>query len=310
MRGDKEMWMLLGVTCAVLAGLMWAANGTILSRIARRGQDPVSFLAIAGIGNAVAAWAFVPDYGALRAGQVTRLLELAILMMVAGASVGVGALSMQGAFRRGHHGATWSINQAALVSPFLIGLIVWGDTLTLMGVLGAASIVACLTCLGIAKGEGEHLDHKSHRTWLGFALLAFALTSIELVLKAIPNQWTGWEDVARIRAPLSLTGGMIIFQLIALAGKRYARKLPWIEIVVSVALIVPSQVLIFKTLDIFKTYDLTGLAWPVAIATCIVAFALYSVFVLKERMTLLRGLGIALGVVGIVLIFAAMELGT
>jgi len=302
--------MLLGEICAVIEGLMWAANVTTFSRTARHGKDPVSFLAIAGIGNVIAAWAFVPDYGAIRAGEVTRLGELAILMMVAGASVGMGALSMQGAFRRGHHGATWSINQAALVSPFIVGLLLWGDKLTLMGILGAASILACLTCLGIAKGEGEHLDHKSHRTWLGFALLAFALTSIELVLKAIPNQWTGWEDVARIRAPLSLTGGMLIFQVIAMVSKRYTRKLPWIEIVVSVALIVPSQVLIFKTLDIFKTYDLTGLAWPVAIASCIVGFALYSVFVLKEKMTLLRGLGIALGVVGIVLIFVAMELGS
>ena len=301
--------MLLGVTCAGLAGLMWAANGTILSRIARRGIDPVSFLAIAGIGNAVAAWAFVPNFGAIRAGDLTRTGELAILMMIAGASVGVGALAMQGAFRRGHHGATWSINQAALVTPFIFGLILWGDKLTLLGLLGAGAIVACLVFLGTAQGDGEHTSNASHRTWLGFALLAFALTSLELVLKAVPSQWVGWEDVARIRAPLSLTGGMIIFQIIAMTMGRYTRTLPWRMIVVSVALIVPSQVLIFKALDIFERHEVGGLTWPTAIATCIVAFALYSVFILKEKMTTLRGVGIAMGVVGIILIFVAMELG-
>jgi drug/metabolite transporter (DMT)-like permease len=301
--------MFLGVICAVLAGLMWATNGVILSRIARQGKDPVSFLAIAGIGNAVTAWLFVPNFGAIRAGEVTRLPELAILMMIGGASVGVGALAMQGAFRRGHHGATWSINQAALVTPFIFGLLLWGDKLTLLGVLGAAAIVACLVFLGSAREDGEHIETNSHRTWLGFALLAFALTSVELVLKAIPSQWAGWDDVGRIRAPLSLTGGMIIFQIIAFVMNRYTRKLPWMLIVVSVALIVPSQVLIFKALDVFEHHELTGLAWPMAIATCIVAFALYSVFILKERMTVLRGIGIALGIVGMVLIFKAAELG-
>ena len=301
--------MLLGVTCAGLAGLMWAANGTILSRIARRGIDPVSFLAIAGIGNAVAAWAFVPNFGAIHAGDLTRTGELAILMMIAGASVGVGALAMQGAFRRGHHGATWSINQSALVSPFLIGLLLWGDKTTLLGLGGAGAIVACLVCLGAVQGEGEHANNASHRKWLGFALLAFALTSIELVLKAVPSQWAGWEDLGRIRAPLSLTGGMILFQFIAMAMRRYTRQLPWKEIAISVALIVPSQVLIFKALDIFERHEVGGLTWPTAIATCIVAFALYSVFILKEKMTALRGVGIACGVIGIVLIFVAMELG-
>jgi drug/metabolite transporter (DMT)-like permease len=296
--------MYLGVVFAIAAGLMWAGNGVVISRVARHGKDPIGLMAMASLMSMVSAWIFIPHYGAFQQkGLVTRLPQLILYMAIAGSSVSIGYLFLQSAMRKGHHGATFAICQSALVFPFVVGVIFWNSQASIINYAGVAAVLLCLVCLGMAKGEGEHNTPESSRPiWFALAMIALVLTGAELILKEATSTWQGWEDHANIRVPLSLTAGAIVYQVLALALKRYNRTMPFIEAIILTVLVVPSQLLIFRALDIFDAYHRSGLGWPTAISTCIVSFSLYSIFVLKEPLTRLRLTGILFGIVGVVLV--------
>ncbi len=295
--------MLLGVLLAVGAGLMWAGNGVIISRVARHGKDPIGLMALSSLLSAATAWMFLPNYDVFGTDKVTRLPQLITFMAIAGISVSVGYLFLQAAMRKGHHGATFAICQSALILPFAVGVIFWGSQATIFNFCGVGAVLLCLVCLGIAQGEGEHDTPESSRPiWFALAMTALLLTGAELILKEATSTWEGWADHANIRAPISLTAGMLIYQVLALALKRYNRSMPFVEAILMTALVVPSQLMIFMALDIFKANGLSGLGWPTAISTCIVGFSLYSIFVLREPLTRLRLLGISLGLAGVILV--------
>jgi drug/metabolite transporter (DMT)-like permease len=295
--------MIWGVVFAVSAGLMWCGTGTIISRVARQGKDPIGLMAVTSLLSTVIVWILVPRYDVLANEAIPRLGELIFYMAVAGSSVSVGYLFLQAAMRKGHHGATFAICQSALVFPFIVGVLFWNSQATLWNYGGIASILLCLVFLGMAEGDGEHDAPEPGRLiWLSLALLALVLTGTELILKEATTKWDNWDDVANIRIPISFTAGTIIYQVLAIALKRYNRNMPFIEGILMTALVIPSQLLIFQALEIFSAHKLNGIGWPTAISTCIVSFSFYSIFILKEPLTKLRLTGLLFGIVGVVLV--------
>ena len=295
--------MILGVLYAVLAGLMWATGGAILSSVVRRGKGPIAFVALSSFVTVPALWLLVPDYGVIGSGEIPRLPELILFMALGGVSVGFAQLALQAAMKRGHHGATWTINNASLVIPFAVGVVFWADQPGLSNIIGVGMILGALMCLGVATERDEHTGRqKLHMVWFAFAMLAFVLTGLEQVAKSVPSQWVNWDDVARLRAPLTLSASALVLQTVAIVGRRYTRDAPWKEAIAMGCLMVPSHFLIYLALDIFAAHELTGLGYPMAVCACLLGFAIYSVVILKERLTPLRAAGLALGIVGVVLV--------
>ncbi len=295
--------MIFGVLYATLAGLMWATGGAILSSVVRRGKDPIAFVALSSFITVPALWLLVPDYGVIGKGDIPRLPELILFMALGGVSVGFAQLALQAAMKRGHHGATWTINNASLVIPFVFGVAFWADKPGLSNIAGVGLILGALVCLGLATERDEHTGRqKLHLVWLAFAMLAFVLTGLEQVAKSVPSQWTNWEDVGRLRAPLTLSASALVLQTTAILGRRYTRHAPWKEAIFMGCLMVPSHFLVYLALDIFAAHELTGLGYPMAVCACLLGFAVYSVLILKERLTLLRAAGLFLGLIGVVLV--------
>jgi uncharacterized membrane protein len=293
----------LGVFYAVITGLMWAAGGALLSRVLRRGKDPVAFVALSSFVTVPALWLLVPDYAVIRGSdEIPRLAELILYMALGGFSVGLAQLALQAAMKRGHQGATWTINNAALALPFVAGVVFWDDQPGVSNFVGVGMILGALVCLGLATERDEHTGRKKLQVgWFLLAMTAFVFTGMELIAKSMPN-WKGIVDVGELRAPLTLSASAIVFQIVAISGRRYTRDAPWKEAVAMGCLMVPSHFLIYKALDIFAEAKLTGLGYPMAVCACLLGFVVYSIVVLKEKLTFLRGVGLVLGFVGVVLV--------
>ncbi len=293
----------LGVLYAVAAGLMWAAGGALLSRVLRRGKDPVAFVALSSFVTVPALWLLVPDYDVIGSSdRIPHLGDLALYMALGGLSVALAQLALQAAMKRGHHGATWTINNASLAIPFVFGVVVWSDQPGASNYVGVGMILGALVCLGLATERDEHTGRqKLQLGWFLLAMTAFVFTGMELIAKSMPN-WKGLEDVGRLRAPLALSASTIVFQTVAIVGRRYTREAPWKEAVAMGCLMVPSHFLVFEALDVFEAAKLTGLGYAMAVCACLLGFVVYSVIVLKERLTVLRGIGLGMGIVGVVLV--------
>ena len=295
--------MVLGVLYAVAAGLMWAAGGALLSRVVRRGKDPIAFVALSSFVTVPALWLLVPDYDVIGSGEIPRLSELILFMALGGLSVGLAQLALQAAMKRGHHGATWTINNASLVIPFVFGVAFWADQPGLSNIVGVGMILGALMCLGLATERDEHTGRSTLQVgWFVLAMTAFVLTGLEQIAKSVPSQWANWEDVARLRAPLTLSASALVLQTVAIVGRRYTRDAPWKEAIAMGCLMVPSHFLVYLALDAFAAQELTGLGYPMAVCACLLGFAVYSVVILRERLTRLRAVGLAMGIVGVVLV--------
>ena len=295
--------MALGVLYAVLAGLMWATGGAILSSVVRRGKDPIAFAALSSLLTAPVIWILVPDYGVIGSQPIPRLADLALFMALGGVSVGLAQLALQAAMKRGHHGASWTINQSSLAIPFVFGVVFWADQPGVGNIIGVGMVLGALVCLGLATERDEHTGrNKWQAAWFALAMLAFVLTGLEQIAKTVPSQWVDWDDVARLRAPLALTVSMLVFQAAAIGGRRYTRNVAWKEAIAMTCLTVPSHFLVYLALDVFAEHQLTGLGYPMAVCVCLLGFAVYSVVILKERLTLLRAMGLLLGIGGVVLV--------
>jgi uncharacterized membrane protein len=300
--------MFLGVALAVSAGLMWAGIAALFSHVARHGKDHVAVLGLSSLISVAATWILVPDYSKLLAGDATRIADLAIVMALGGLFVGLGMTILPAAMRMGHHGATWTIGQASLIVPAVVGLLVWGDRPAPHNLVGVAIVMVSLVCLGIAKGarsdpkKNAPREKRSPALWFTMSILAFCLLGLEQTAKTMPSTWPDWEDTARLRPPLALTASMIVYQVIALAQRRYRRPLPIREALILPVLVVPSHFIIYGAVDLFDEAGRAGLGYPTAVSTCIVSFALYSVFVLREPLTRWRAAGLVLCAAGIIMV--------
>ena len=296
--------VLAGLLLVVLVGLIWAGAGAALSQGARRGVDPIGLFGLASIFILVGAWAILPDYGELVAGPPQRLIELAAVVIAGGAIVAAGTVCVQLGMGRGHHGVVWTISQSALVIPFVAGIAMFGEPFVIHRGLGVALVVASLALLGAAKEQAEH-DAARPRTrvsWFGFALLALVLLGISQTCMSVPSHWDDWQDTANLRVPL-LAIGRVSPMLVLLAVRRprlnRAAILPVAYLTFNG---ICSHQILFIGMDKLRAADMVSIAFPMAVGTCIVAFAGYSLLIIRESVSRRRLLGIAAGIAGVTLV--------
>lgn len=293
--------MLWGTICAVSTGLLWCGVGAVVSRVTRRGGDFVGFMAGSYVLAAVGAWVLFPRYGVLASGQAARLGLLACVLVPGGALSAAGMVAMNRAMRLGHHGATWTVGQSALVVPFSAGVLIWHDSAAAQNVCGVACVLAAIAALGMARKAEPVEGPRASSGWLPVALLVLALFGVQQTLATVPTRWAGWTDSARLRAPMIVTGAMLGYVVAAAAWRRLPNLRPSAGYLVLPCIILPSYVLLFRALDLFGRCSRTGLVYPVAVGTSIVSFGVYSVVVLREPLSPAKGLGMALGAIGVVL---------
>ena len=293
--------MLWGTICAVSTGLLWCGVGAVVSRVTQRDVNFTGFMAGSYVLAAVGAWALFPRYGVLVSGQAARLGMLACVLVPGGALSAAAMVAMNQAMRLGHHGATWTVGQSALVVPFSAGVLIWHDSAAAWNICGVACVLAAIAALGLARRAQPAEGPRASAAWLPVALLVLALLGVQQTLATVPSRWAGWTDAARLRAPMIATGAMLGYVVAAAVCRRLPRLRPRAGYLVLPCIILPAYVLMFRALDLFGQCGRAGLVYPVAVGTSIVGFGAYSVVVLREPFSPARGLGMALGAVGVVL---------
>lgn len=283
-----------GILLVILAGIIWAAVGVIMSYVASSGRAIPSFYATAGLLAAVFASAFVVRWPAVTDGEVTRLGEMALWVGISGVANGLGKALVVMTMRRGHRGMILAIANASMVVPFMAAAVLWGEEYTETVWVGVACMLAAVVLL--ARHDRAAPQTTRIRSWLLPTLLALAIMGIGRTAVIVPSRWAGWDDAARLRPVVALAAAGLVHVAIMLVRRIPfdRRLLPHAALWAALAVVAYS--IFFRAVDILGKLGLSGIVFPTAVGVCVMAFSLYSHVRLREPYTprALTGLGLAL----------------
>lgn len=294
--------MLQGIALVFLTGLSWSAVGVVYSHVARRRLDLFAVKGVQTVLGAVFAWIFIADWPVLLDGPPPRLGALAGVMVCSGALSGIAVIVMQKAMRAGHHGVVWTMGQSAMVFPFIYGVAAFGEEAPLRRCAGVAFVLASLVLFGLKRRSVAPAKGEASGLWFPLAMLTFLLLGAHQSLATTPAHWKGWEDAARMRVPLSTLGVALVYVVPTVSRRAWPDRKSLVFGLILLAIAVPTQVVFYKGMDALRPHRMVSLAFPLAVGTCIVVFALYSALVLRERVTGASVAGILMGTAGLALI--------
>ena len=290
-----------GIMWAVFTGIMWSGLGIGWSQIANR---RIPFLMFAMVnGCIVVPFSFIAREitGSNAIIEATRTGDLVLVLGVGAVAGGLASCSMQRAMATGHHAMAWTIGQSAMIIPFLIGIIWWGDTASLYQKLGGVLIISGVCLFGLSKSKKSNSEcTHSNGACFKWSLLTFLLFGISQTFCTIPAHWIDWKDVAGLRTPIYMTMSCIFFLIAYLVYRpgRPTKDSITIALICSV-LGVAGQVGLFKSMDYLETVNKTAVVFPSAVGSCMAAFAIYSIAWLKEPVNTIYIIGLACAIAGV-----------
>ncbi len=291
----------MGLVLIILTGLIWSGIGVVLGLAVRRRSDVHSFITAAFLMSSISSWVLLPDWRQLLVGEVERPGSLVLLLSLAGVAGGVGMLFLQRAMVAG--AAAWTVGQSALVIPFLAGSLFQGEPMRASGGVGVVAIVFSLIAFARRNRHSEPGSVSADaRNWLRDAIIAFVLLGIQQTLSSIPSTWPGWTDSAGLRVPISLTAGALPLLFLAMFTRIGLNREAWGLAALYAVLVIAGQYLLFAAMDQLRLEGRLSLAFPIALGSCIVIFALWDLIVWKQHPDSLTLAGICLGLLGVVVL--------
>ncbi|MDR3707620.1 MAG: hypothetical protein P4L33_04925 [Capsulimonadaceae bacterium] len=288
--------MEIALALCVIVGLLWAGSGMVFSRIARSGSDMLAFIGATTLISMTLSWG-VTNWRVIGQWHCPRLGVLVALMLAAGVLNAVYQQLLLVSMRNGHNAIAWTIAQSAMVTPFVCGVLFWHDVPAPLKIAGILCLIASVATLGGAKMSGSEVGNA--RSWLPLVLAMFFAVGVSQTIFTIPSRWTGWIDPGRLRLPLSFAGALLLNGGAALVRRAHLSWQVAAFALLSASLTFIAQRLLFAAMDQLARGGLLELAYPLAAGVCIVGFALFSAFVLKETYRRVEVFGIALGLLGI-----------
>lgn len=276
---------------------MWASAGMIFSRIARSEKSTIAFIGTTATLTVIFSWLGVANWHVLSLGHIVRLQELIAAMVLAGLFNAVYQQLMLVSMQSGHNAIAWTIAQSAMVIPFLAGIIVWHDMPSLWRIGGVACLLAMIVVLGI-ENMGKASANGTER-WLPLVLLTFLSVGLGQTFFSMPSRWAGWTDSAHLRLPISFSAAMVVNLGALLVSRVKPDRQVTSYALLYAALALAAQKLLFACMDMLAHVGLLGIAYPLAAGVCILAFALYSAFILKEKFKRTEMLAMAIGMLGL-----------
>lgn len=303
------MTLLTASLLTVSVGLFWGSGGAVLSSATRARFSFPLFMALYALLAAAGSWAALVRWDHVDSLGTTRLPSLAGVLLGAALAIVASRLTMEKAMRSGHHGSVWTINQTSCVIPFLFSLLVWQEPLSWQRLVGVVLIGASIGCMGLARAPGSAGREAPGAGWLVYALLSFAAGGVQQICMTLPSKWAGWSDAARFRPALFFTAQCLLYGVAALIqhrrrppSERADRRSLAAHAVLLATIAVVSHAIFFAAVDGLSALASAGIAFPLAIGTSIVTFAVYSMFVLREPAGMGRLSGIVLGCAGVALL--------
>lgn len=285
--------MLTGILLAIATGLLWAVCGVVLSCCASRKLAIVPYSILQSFLTGAATLLLI-DFRAITAHD---LGILAAFIFLAGFLNSLGLYAVHLAMKRGNHAPVWAISQAALIFPFLVGVLFFHNRGNIWQWLGTL-----LTVAGILTPAAKEFRRISG--WFPTALAAFFVFGAVQVFYGLPLQLFAFRDAAGMR-PLATAWGSTVGWLAIAAYSRSSIRCDRRTLAVAVAMVLESLIslrLFFLALDALAAANCENIAFPLLTGANISGFAAYSIFIRHERNSLADKTGFGLVLAGLVFI--------
>lgn len=298
---------LFGIFAMVLVGSSWCLTGFIMGDAPKKGVDPclVQFF---GFLLTIAASLLV-----LLGTDSFPHCPLPVLLLTCGALALGGALNffmlliMSYAMQRGPNGIIWAIIQSALIFPFLGGVLFFHVAVTGERLLGLAALLAALGFFACGK------DNSRQGTgWKLPAFLCLMICAVQQNLTTAPAYFEEAREVNSIvRTLASATGGLLAALLYLLFRSSPAKTLVanlhkpalWKYVAGLQGFnLIFAYTLFYPGMNVMADHGLGGMCYPLMVGSCIISFTLLSATALKERLRPLQALGLALCLLGLVML--------
>ena len=297
--------MIRGIIYMIIVGICWTVYGVVMGFAPKRKLDVRIMLFLIAFSGVVASGAIGLATGLPKGVPALPYFITFAALTVCGALNYVQLHLMSKAMENGPNSIIWSLIQSAFVFPFIIGVLFFHSRCVFWNAAGATCILLAL--LMLALGQDSH----STGPWKLMAFISMFNTGISQTLSNMPSYFPEAENVSSTWRTtyffLGLAIGSIICTMISFKGQFYKSILAYvkrtdmwlftllllgIEIVISILLLYPGM-------NMLADAGAGAIAYPLVVASGIVAFDMYSLIILHERHTLLQKLALLLILTGI-----------
>ncbi len=286
------MWIIYAFGSAFFAGIT-----AILAKIGVRDVNSNLATALRTIVVAVFSWLIVFAIGSYR--DIGSLSDKSVLFLIlSGLSTGASWLCYFRALQTGNVNKVAPIDKSSTVLTMILAFIFLGEPLSLNMVLGMAGIAAgTLLMLNLKKGDAPAMQPKN-RSWLFYALLAASFASLTSILGKI-----GIEDIESNLGTAIRTLVVLALAWAIVFAQKKQREIPQIQKRNWVFLLLSGIATGLSWLCFYRALQDGNASIVVPIdKLSIVVTVLFSVIVLKEKLTKPALIGLLLIVAGTLLL--------
>lgn len=295
-----------GIGAMVLVGVSWTVFGYVMGK-APRLDIKIPYLMICS---------------SLLAFAVSVLIGLFIgfpKLSLFGYGISFGVLILSGiinyfqldfmslAMQKGPNGIIWSIIQSGFVFPFFMGVLFFDVPVNLLRISGLVSLLSALVLFGIGK------NNNAGGGWKLLAFGAFIATGLSQMFSNLPSYFQEAQAVHSVWRTAAVAVGMGLGAVIREIprGKSFFRDLSghcrrirvWNQcFLLEMPELAASFLLLYPGMDILAKAGIGSVAYPTMVGSCIIAFELFAVLILREKRNIIQWIALALclgGVVGI-----------
>ena len=316
--------MLTGILLALLTGICWTIVGITFSQAAQRGLHPAIMCLFHGFGVSVITAGWINWQGI----NTHTLPTLATCMTIAGIASTGGMIALQNAMRHGNHSTSWAIMQMGLICPFVVAVVFHGETPGIGPWAGLGVIVLSLFLLTEKKSNQQTSFTHAWIIWVAAAWICTGLQQISFQWPSFALQQfsigeKSFIDPGAIRIPIfmfisALTA--LFFYCLTASRQRQQdsaqeskptaqatnQQANWRIVgalsAISIAANIIGQPAMAASSDYLAASSAGGIAFPIAIASCITLFTFYSMAFRREKMYSRMAVGLACCLTGALLL--------
>lgn len=291
--------MLFGIPALLAVGASWSLVGVIFGDAPKRGLDIRLLQFFGGIlsllAGTVIALFFLPP----------KMIDLEVMAWGLGSYFCAGLLNYSGlqamgkGMQLGPNGAVWGIMQSALIAPFLAGVLLFGQPLTIPRLAGIILLVAALIFFAKAKNLKTQNQPTGGGSWRFYAFLAFGFICFQQNFATAPSYFAECREISPVLRALAMASGsfsgagcMLLYQ--KFRHPEISRQIfrgwnnKWLYIYTfgqQFYGLFFAYLLLYPGMDAMAEANAGAVCYPLMVGSCIVSFSLFAIFVLKEKAT-------------------------
>ena len=299
-----------GIFTMLFTGACWCIVGLVMGDAPKHGVRPPVLLLCEGasalcIGLLVATC--LSDWSTASP-QVSLLCILAFF--VVGFLEFLHLHTMSKAMQEGPNGIIWAILQSAMICPFLLGVLYFGEEARWVRWTGLALMLLALVCFAFAKDN----QRGTGNAWKYRAFLYFAICSVQQCIGMLPFYYEEAKGFPNILRSTSTGAGLFAAPLLFFLCRHRsgAWRTIWEEVhkphlwkyvaaMLSVDLLL-TYALLYPGMNTMTDVGLGNACYPLLVGSCIVSFSLTSIFLLRERPRLIQYFALLCCLLGILLL--------